>query len=682
MSITKTRGPRHVTARPSPAPAVPPGAALPREKLNVRFLAWLLGGAVLVGAAWYGLHAWQVRNHLAVLLAQADAAEAQQRPDRAARLVGLYVGMAPDDVEARARYGMLLDRLAETPKARADAAAVLEQVLLRDPDRHAIRRRLAQLDLEAGAYDDALEHLTHLHEALPDDAEVEEMLGRCLEGRGQYSKAVDQYEAALKREPDRAECCGRLSRLLRDRMSQPGKAIDRLNTLVEKAPKSYKAWLTRAAFLQEASPSADSLKKAGDDVAEALKLEPDRTEVLLAAARLAEKRPDGRDEARGYLGTILEKHPQDVRGYTALAALELGAGRPKEAMDALRLGLDGCPTTRTFCGTWPAWRLSRGRPTRGNSLAARLAKLGTPAPRLDFLHAALHLRRGEWSDAARELEGVRPLLADSAELTVQCDLLLARCYGALGDLDAQVLVCRRVSALDPRQTDARLTLATALFKLGRGAEALEECQHLTGLPQPPVEGWLLMARLLILQNLRLPADHRQWDRVETVLKAAGDAAEVPLLRAEVLADQNNTAEARRLLEAARDKDPARDDLWFALADLYASEGKKADALRTLDEAGRRLGDSAGLRLARLRCLTAGEGSAGAKDLAPIEEGLDRLPEEDQVGVLKGLAERTPGGARRPMPADCGPRRRDSDPTTWTCACGCSTWGSRMGTSLS
>ena len=113
---------------------------------------------------------------------------------------------------------------------------------------------------------------------------------------------------------------------------------------------------------------------------------------------------------------------------------------------------------------------------------------------------------------------------------MQCDLLLARCDEALGDLDAEVTVCRRALTLDPTQAGGRLMLAAALSKLGRGVEALEECQRLADSPQASPEGRLLMARLLILQNLRLPADRRQWDQVKQILDKAGDAPEVPLLR--------------------------------------------------------------------------------------------------------------------------------------------------------
>ena len=324
--------PRPRAARPPAAPTSPPrpdrrDAARPREKLNLRFLACLVAVAVVLGGAWFGIHWWQERRHAAALLVEADTAESENRPDRSARFLGLYVGLVPDDVEARARYGQTLDRMAQTPKAKAGVVAVFEQVLQRDPDRQAIRRRLASLYLEADQFDDALQHLKYLQAALPEDAEVAEMVGRCHEGRGQYTLAVADYRSALKHEPGRIDASLRLARLLRDHLSRAPEAERLLADLVQADPKSYRARLARAQFLQEGTPSEDALKAARADMNEALRLAPDEADVLLAAAREAERRPDGREEARGICGNFWTR----TRGTTA-------ATRPWRSWSSTRAG--------------------------------------------------------------------------------------------------------------------------------------------------------------------------------------------------------------------------------------------------------------------------------------------------------------------------------------------------------
>jgi tetratricopeptide (TPR) repeat protein len=626
--------------RTRPADGPPAG---PRERLNTRLLAVLVGVSVLFGGAWYGLNRWQVRRHATALLAQADVAKAQGRPDRAARFIGLYVGLVPSDTEARARYGMLLDRLATTPRARAGAMAVFEQVLLREPERHDIRKRLVALELDAGQFDDAEQHLSrYLREAFPEDPEVEELQGRCHEGRGEYARAAEAYRTAVSHAPGRTETRLRLARLLRDQLARPEEARLLLAKMVEEDKEPPRALLARARYLQEGTPSAQALQTAQQDVSKALRQAPDDADVLLAAADLGQRLPGGLEEARRHLAHFAERYPSDPRGDEALAALEVRSGRVAEAVAALRHALDRSPDQADLMWNLANLLIQRGDADEGTRLAARLDGLGMPAPRTDYLRAAALMARGDQAGAARALEAVRPLLADSRELTAQCDLLLARCYGALGNAEAQILVCRRVVAADPMQGGARMMLAVALQRLGRGAEALEECQRVLALPNPPATGTIQLARVMTLQNLRLPPRQRQWVKVEQALdqaaKADPEAVEVPVLRAEVLVARGETARARELLEAARAGQPKRVELWAALADLEARDHKPEAAFRLLDEAEKQVGDGAPLRVARLRCLLASGAADSEASFETVSAGLDRLPEAERVTVLAAVAE--------------------------------------------
>ena len=264
-----------------------------------------------------------------------------------------------------------------------------------------MRRRLASLYLEAGQFDDALQHLKYLQDALPEDAEVAEMVGRCHEGRGQYSLAAADYRSALKHEPGRVDSALRLARLLRDRLSRAPEAERFLADLVQADPKSYQARLARAQFLQEGTPSEDALKAARADMDEALRLAPNKADVLLAAAHEAERRPDGREEARSHLRKLLEADPQDNRGYEALAELELHAGRSDEAMKALRLGLERRPDDPNLLWNLANLVTQLGTPEEGERLTARLDADG-------LSHAAAGLPECGPKAAARRLVGGAP----------------------------------------------------------------------------------------------------------------------------------------------------------------------------------------------------------------------------------------------------------------------------------
>src|SRR5262249_18543014 len=116
---------------------------------------------------------------------------------------------------------------------------------------------------------------------------------------------------------------------------------------------------------------------------------------------------------------------------------------------------------------------------------------------------------------------------------------------------------------------------------------------------------LTVARLLLIRNLGLPEERRDWAEVETHLRILAlqypRAGEVAILWAQVLSAQPKQAKARELLAEAEKEAPEQARLWVARAALEAArERGPKTALAVLDEGQARLGDSAELRLARIR----------------------------------------------------------------------------------
>jgi tetratricopeptide (TPR) repeat protein len=611
-----------------------------RQKVNFRFLICLIVGAAVLAAVWYGANRWQVRRHAANLLQQADLAESQQRLDRASRYVGLYVGLVPGDVEARARYGLLLERLADSPKGREGALTVFEQVLVREPGRQDIRRRVAKLTVELGRFDDAVHHLTMLSVDLPNDGEIQELLGRAYDGRGEYARAASCYQKAIDASPERVEAYLRLARLQRDRLGRSGEVETTLDKLVKANGQSYQAYLARVQYRLEGTSSTEALAAARRDMDEAVRLASDEPEVLLRAADLAARLLNDFEAGRKHLQRALGLRPHFIPGYEALAQIELAAGRLDEAVAVFRRGLEKNPDQPELSWHLANLLIQRGQLDEVEEMLGRLEKLAVSRPRRDYLRAALKVQRGDWLAARNELEAVRPLVTASRPLTIQCDLLLAECCERAGEHEMAILICRRAIALDTQQFGARLRLIKSLQRLGRVEEALDECQRMMAGATPPPAGWLLLAQILISQNLRLPAQQQQWTEIDRVLdraaEAVADSSEVALLKAETLLARQDSQNAHQTLERARAKQPHEEGLWLASIDLALRDGKPELARRILTDVEKQLGDGAGLRLVRLRVLL---GSADVKkDLHTLEAGLDEFADQDRSRVLAALAE--------------------------------------------
>src|SRR5262249_46665756 len=96
-------------------------------------------------------------------------------------------------------------------------------------------------------------------------------------------------------------------------------------------------------------------------------------------------------------------------------------------------------------------------------------------------------------------------------------------------------------------------------------------------------------------------------------------------------------EAEALLEAARKAQPAKVELWAALADVALRRKDREGARSQLAAAEKALGDRVELRLARARILDGETGEAVSKALLALEQNNQRFKAEERTRLLSGLA---------------------------------------------
>ncbi len=674
-----------------------------RGTFNLRFFLVVVATTAVFAVGWFGLHRYQQNRHRAGYLDQATRAEAEQKPDRAARLLRAYILAVPGDIDARVRYGGLLEKLSKTPRAKSDALSVYEEALRRDPGRTDARRRAAELAIELNRTEVSHDHVTALLAADENDGRALYLLGLCCEAKGRalgnsgeankwYQEAVKAYarscaaaptpEAFVRRAGVRKNHLGEIDETKDG--TETGPQAD-LNDLVRVLPNSFESYLARAAYRKTYDPT-NGLARARPDLETARKLVPGEPEkevpVLLAsaivavesAARHGEPTDAARaerekywEEARGYLRRGSSKFSHVAELYLALADVETRAGRRTEAIKVLTNGRkkvtpDGLPEVLFAL----AEQFAETGDAGAKEALDELGKLKQDPTRIDFFRGLSFVRQKKWNDACGVLERVRPLWASTPERAVQIDLLLAQCYGKLGDPNRQLLTYRRAVTAAPLDYRPRFGLAGTMVVLGRSAEAIDEYRHITQMRQSPVAAWFALARLLADRNLvRAPQD-RQWDELNTLLGklegSHGNSTEFCLLKAEVHFARGESTEAERLLHAAQVERPGDPELWFALAtltdrrrdtDRFAAHagigggigwvgltdpkrsGARAHAI--LDEAKARFGDSVELRLARLRITKYESEPQALGAINALAAGAERFPEDDRVRLLRALA---------------------------------------------
>src|SRR5262245_57210926 len=149
-----------------------------RGKFRWKIISVLTLVGALAGTGWFLLHRYQMRRMNHAFLEQSVRAEDAGHTERAARFLRQYLLINRDDIDALARYGVLLDKLANSPRARNDALTAYELVLAQDPQRLDIRKRAAHLAMKVNT-DAALRHLSALQDAGQDDAETDFLIGQC-----------------------------------------------------------------------------------------------------------------------------------------------------------------------------------------------------------------------------------------------------------------------------------------------------------------------------------------------------------------------------------------------------------------------------------------------------------------------------------------------------------------------
>jgi cellulose synthase operon protein C len=620
-----------------------------RRTVDFRFLTLFVVLAVLLGGGMHALHGYQVRRNSAALLEHANRAEAENDTARFADYLSRYVGFNPSDLDAGARYALLLDKQAKSKLQKYLAYLALEDVLRREQkkERPEVRRRAAELAISLNRTADARAHLERLLQTQPDDAELEDLLGQCEEGSKQFEKARTAYENSLKHAPERMPTAYRLARLIRsplnpapdlDKASDADKVMD---SVVLAAPDSFEARMVRCRYLQ----TVGNLDGAEKDLAYVRqKLAPENIEVLLSSAELAEAR-HRYDEARTYLEQGRKRFPDDSRFSMALARMELRAGGSHKpaAAEQLRETLRTAPNDAETLWTIADLFIDSGQQEEARKLVTRLATLGVPQASLDFLNARLLAADGKMGEAIDCLERCRAGGAareGMAFLNHKMNQLLSTWYDLQGNPDQQLAACERVLGEDPLSLQGRSGKAAALAKLGRMEDAIAIYRTLIG-EVPALR--LNMVRLLLARDLRLPSAQRNFGEAERALKDAPpevkERPEYRLLLLDFLAVTDRWTEAHAEAEAACKSSPSTARFWLARAALLerSPTPDHAKSLAVLDEAKSHVGDIVELRLASV-VQAAGKPLSEARPiLQKLEQNADRFSAADRARLDAGLS---------------------------------------------
>ena len=169
----------------------------------------------------------------------------------------------PDPKDKIEEQNLLHTAMMASDDNRADEARrALEKVLQLDPKSPTALRQLGELELQAGDYAKAAEHLKQAREVRPEDSTAAFYEGQAREKTGDFAGARDALEASLKLTPGQFPARLLLGQVYLG-LKDPKNAEDQFEAALLLQPKSAEAQLglTQAQTLAEISALISSIKE-------------------------------------------------------------------------------------------------------------------------------------------------------------------------------------------------------------------------------------------------------------------------------------------------------------------------------------------------------------------------------------------------------------------------------------
>jgi tetratricopeptide (TPR) repeat protein len=561
--------------------------------INYRFVAILAVAFGVFFSSVFAIHGWQMQRNAGALIELGERARDEGDLNKAREYFNRYVGMVPTDSNALATLGMLLDDSAAGPGALRQVFAIYEDVLRADPSREDIRRRQITTAMAIGRYSDALAHVTILRQVYSTDGELALLAADCQREMGQSDAAVESYEQAIEFSPRLIEAWAGLADLSYEVLDQQDRASELLDRLVEQNSSVPTAWLERAKFRQRTG----ELDAAADDMREAISRDSENVEVLLAAtelgyARIAAARTRGQTpkaqrllhQVRSQLDRAVELAPERLNLRLHSILIESHFGDQQQAMQELNELLADQPGDHRAHLLLADLTVERGDFDKAREALDLLPRTPVSDSMRLFLQGRISMSQKNWRQALSEFIEARRFQVDVPEMLERTDLAIASCYRELNETDAELGTLRQIMKYQPNSVPGRLALASSLLRQQKLQAAIAEYRPLSALPQVR----LLLARLLILQNLQLPEVAREWREAESLLEEAtqqgSDPTQVVLLQAELLAARQRFAAAEQLLTEARTSQADRLEFLVALAKLAEQAGDQRHATLWMGQA--------------------------------------------------------------------------------------------------
>ncbi len=616
-----------------------------RYRVNYWVLFGFLGGSFLAASvAVFLVHPWQVDRKANWFLQRADEAFSNNNLREAFNYQHLYVRFRKDEDNARIKLANMAIDISQMDDATREehgvAYRILDDTVRRTSDTE-LRRRFADMLMSFGRPQDAIVHIQELLEDDPNNTEYQALRVRALFmtkdfrratelalGLIGYDKQSKEFDAEKAAAADQPEIYALLAAILHEKNNTRELSRRVMDRLVEVNPESFDAHLKRSTFLYQVNEP----EEAGIALEKAYELAPADSAVLERKGRVAMSEKDY-DAAKEFFEKALELYPDKIEIYQLLAQTETRRQQFEEALAVLDRGIKRSNKRRSLqllifkinllfeTKNFPAAEKEINALSKAKSVASSALE-----PLIDYLRARVKWGEKKWTEAAKELNRVRPLLFDFPNEQALAGYLLGSAYENLGKLDlarhAYVLVLQD----HPKYSPALKGKERVDRRLQRG---------------DVVEGSNI--NTIVREMLTRPEDQQDWGKVDQLITDFAEKHEITgvrlsLLRAQIFLQRQMFSEAKQLIQDAAKLEPDNVSVRMAAVKLLNVDPASgpAKALALLDKTVQQFGMTLQSRVLRAELLLSLGGDDVAEKLHALTDGIEEWNTDQQVQLFSSL----------------------------------------------
>lgn len=439
-------------------------------KSDVAASIWLDGGVWLVGrnsanAIPYLEQALKsLPDNLSLNLLYAEALGDHGMAGRGVDLMREYLRKYPHELDARLELALLLVKDKKFDEAQKILAQITAKQRTPLVDYYQAK---ALIGMERRS--EAIPYLRKAIKGMPDFVEALSELAFLYEQEGNWREARSMYEKLRKLNFSPQDVSLRLVNLSL-KLRQPEKAVQ----YVRQGPDSLAFRLTAANMFLEARHylQAENILKRIADKGGA------PAEVYLLLADVVYEQRHNLKMAFAWLDKIPRDSPGAGRGQLLRLQLLAEAGQLKQALEESAKGMKEFPDMPEFCDFRIRLLAKEKKMPEALALAREGVKKWPANPTLNFLLGSILDETGEKKEALRVMEDLVKQDPENYQALNYVGFTLAE---QNRDLDRALELLSKANGLSPDQAYIVDSLAWALFKSGKGQEALREIRRAVNL---------------------------------------------------------------------------------------------------------------------------------------------------------------------------------------------------------